>query len=166
MKYKNVKISNYKNYTANSRVSDVFLLQGHRNLNIVELLPYNSSLQNWPYSLSHSFSCHYNQVGDVCCPRQCSSLSGLTQNQMILWFIYNKMGLYWPEKLSFKLTIVICADHDTVQTGQSISEIGSHWDPPGGVRLWLSTAQVDFMQKLAFYVIWHPSQILSATPLS
>ena len=44
MKYKAVKIRNNKNYTANSRVSDVVLLKGHRNLNIVELLRCISSL--------------------------------------------------------------------------------------------------------------------------
>ena len=32
MKYKTVKKCNFKDYTANSRVSDVILLNGHQNL--------------------------------------------------------------------------------------------------------------------------------------
>ena len=52
----------------------------------------------------------------MCWVRWCGSLSTLTQNNTRLYFIYDKLMLYWLGKLSLRLTNV-CVIHDTIQAG-------------------------------------------------
>lgn len=64
MKYQTLKISYDKDYTANSRISDIISLNGHKthNFNSVELLLHVSSSQNWQTTTSQNSSCQYDHI--------------------------------------------------------------------------------------------------------
>ena len=80
-----------------------FTIKTH-DWNILELLLYRRSSQNWPTLLSHKYCYQYIQTffilflswaeghvsGDVYCVRSCSSLSSFLQNGMAFYYLFQQ----------------------------------------------------------------------------